>query len=294
MRTVMLMVGILAAATPQAQKLTDLTPRILGKLQSVPGRFAVGVYDLQRNESLYINPDTLFHAASTMKTPVMIEVYKQAREGKFRLDDKLQVKNEFHSIVDGSTFALDAGDDSDSIMYKRLGSRMTIRELVVHMITVSSNLATNLLIELVDAKRVMETMRSLGIDDLKVLRGVEDGKAFRQGLNNVVTARDLVTVFRSLESNKIVDREACREMTKILSDQKFKDIIPALLPPGVRVAHKTGSITGVEHDSGIVYLPNGKSYVVVLLSKNVTDAKAAKRTMAEVSRLLYDFFSKGN
>ncbi len=288
------MIGLLAASVPQAQNLKDLTPRIVAHLKSVSGRFAVGVYDLQKNDSLYINPDTLFHAASTMKTPVMIEVFKQAREGKFRLEDKLTVKNEFRSIVDGSTFSLEAGDDSDSIMYKRLGSSMSIRDLMIHMITVSSNLATNLLMELVDARHVMETMRSLGTNNLKVIRGVEDEKAFRQGLNNIVTARDLVTVFRSIESNKIVDRAGCDEMITILSGQKFKEIIPALLPRGTKVAHKTGSITGVEHDAGIVYLPNGRSYVVVLLSKNVKDSKSAKRTMAEVSKLLYDYFSKGN
>lgn len=276
------------------QKLSDLVPEIASKLNSIKGKFAVGVYGLQTQESLFINPDSMFHAASTMKTPVMIEVFKQAKQGKFRLEDSILIKNEFHSIVDGSPYQLDVSDDSDSLVYKRIGTNMTIRDLVYEMIMVSSNLTTNILIELVGAEKVTATMRSLEANDIKVLRGVEDGKAFQRGLNNVVTARDLVTVYRRLASNSVVDAEACSEMINILSVQKFRDIIPALLPPGTKVAHKTGSITGVEHDSGIVYLPNGRSYVIVLLSKNLQDAKSGKQVLAEVSKRIYDFFSRGS
>jgi len=229
-----------------------------------------------------------------MKTPVMIEIYKQAEAGKFNLDDEIIITKEFKSIVDGSAYSLDAGDDSDSALYQLVGSKKTIRELVTLMITVSSNLATNILIELVDAKNIMATMKSIGANDIRVLRGVEDIKAYRQGLNNQVTARDLVTIFRALAEEKFTDPEATAEMINILSEQKFRSIIPALLPSGTCVAHKTGSITGVEHDSGIVFLQDGRSYVVVLLSKNLTDAKAGKHALAKVSKRIYDFFVKGN
>lgn len=289
-----LIVLMLVIQTAVAQQLSDLTADIVGRLSNTEGRFAVGVLDLSSGEILYVNPDTVFHAASTMKTPVMVEVFKQAKAGRFSLDDSIEVKNEFRSIVDGSPYQLDISDDSDSLVYKRIGSRMSIRDLVFQMITVSSNLATNILIELVGAPNVMETMRSLGARDSKVLRGVEDGKAFRQGLNNVVTARDLVIIYRAIATGSVVDAEACRVMVKILSEQRFRDIIPALLPAGTVVAHKTGSITGVEHDSGIVYLPNGRSYVIVLLSKDLKDAKAGKRALADVSKRIYDFFMRGS
>ncbi|HXG38865.1 MAG TPA: serine hydrolase [Bacteroidota bacterium] len=289
-----LIVLMLVIQTAVAQQLSDLTADIVGRLSNTEGRFAVGVLDLSSGEILYVNPDTVFHAASTMKTPVMVEVFKQAKAGKFSLDDSIEVKNEFRSIVDGSPYRLNVSDDSDSLVYKRIGSRMSIRDLVFQMITVSSNLATNILIELVGAPNVMETMRSLGARDSKVLRGVEDGKAFRLGLNNVVTARDLVIIYRAIATGSVVDAEACRVMVKILSEQHFRDIIPAQLPAGAVVAHKTGSITGVEHDSGIVYLPNGRSYVIVLLSKDLKDAKAGKRALADVSKRIYDFFMRGS
>lgn len=285
---------ILIVQTAVAQRLADLMADVTARLSKVPGRFAVGVLDLQSGESLYINPDTVFHAASTMKTPVMIEVFKQARAGTFTLDDSIEVHNEFRSIVDGSPYQLSASDDSDSLVYKKVGSRMTIRDLTHQMITVSSNLATNILIELVGAPNVMATMQSIGAHGISVLRGVEDGKAFQRGLNNTVTARDLVAVYRAIAHGTVVDAEACREMVKILSDQRFRDIIPQHLPAGTVVAHKTGSITGVEHDSGVVYLSNGRSYVIVLLSKNLKDANAGKRALADVSKRIYDFFVRGS
>ncbi|MCI0707492.1 MAG: class A beta-lactamase-related serine hydrolase [Ignavibacteriae bacterium] len=294
MKTKIFMLVMLAVTSANAQKLGGLTPDIVKTLASVQGKFAVGIYDLQRGDTLFINPDTIFHAASTMKTPVMIELYRQAEAGKINLDDNIVITNEFKSIVDDSPYKLEVGDDSDSVLYKQLGSTKTVRELIRLMITVSSNLATNILIELADANQVMATMESIGANDIRVLRGVEDIKAFRQGLNNRVSARDLVTVFRALAEGKLVHNDATQEMIGILSDQQFNSIIPALLPKDVRVAHKTGNITGIEHDTGIVFLPNGRSYVLVLLSKDIADPKAVQHAFAQVSKQVYDYFVRGN
>jgi beta-lactamase class A len=160
------------------------------------------------------------------------------------------------------------------------------------MIIVSSNFATNLIIELVDAKSVSATMQQLGAKDIHVLRGVEDGKAFARGLNNTITAHGLMTMFEKMAKGKTVNPVASKAMIDILLDQKFNDIIPAELPAAVKVAHKTGFITGVHHDSGIIFLPNGKKYVLVLLSKNLKDEKAAIKAMAHVSKLIYEFVNR--
>jgi beta-lactamase class A len=259
------------------------------ELGNVPGTFAVAFEDLQTGKQVLINEREMFHAASTMKTPVMIEVFKQASEGKFRLDDSLVVRNEFRSIVDRSSYSLELTDDSDSAMYRLVGKRESIRTLVHHMITVSSNLATNILIELVGPKNVTATMRSLSADSIKVLRGVEDGKAFQLGMNNVTNAIDLMKVFKSIALKQAVNEQACEEMLAMLLDQKFNEKIPGLLPKEVRVAHKTGNITGIEHDSGVVYLPDGRSYVIVLLSKNLKENKEGVAVLARASRLIYEF-----
>lgn len=224
-----------------------------------------------------------------MKTPVMIEVYKQAAEGKFKLSDSITVKNEFKSIADGSPYSLDISDDSADGLYKKIGQKMTIYDLTYQMIIVSSNLATNILIDLVDAKKANETMRKMGAADIQVLRGVEDNKAFQLKMNNTTTAYDLMLIFEQIALKKAVNKNSSEAMTAILSDQKFNEIIPARLPKEVKVAHKTGSITGVQHDSGIVMLPDGRQYVLVLLSKNLKDKDKGVAMLADVSATVYDF-----
>lgn len=261
---------------------------IEAKLKNVEGEFAVAFKDLQTGKTLFINEKENFHAASTMKTPVMIEVFKQAKAGKFKLIDSILVKNEFKSIVDGSPYSMDIADDSGDGMYKMIGKKMTIYDLTYQMIIVSSNLATNILIDLVDAKNANETMRKLGAKDIQVLRGVEDQKAFDKGLSNTTTAYDLMLIFEKIAQNNVIDKKSCEEMRKILFDQKFNEIIPEKLPKNVKVAHKTGSITGVQHDSGIIYLPDGRKYVLVLLSKKLKNADAGVKVLAEVSEMIYD------
>ncbi len=278
----------LVATMTHAQALDSLRVRIDARLAQEPGTFGVCVRDLSSGSEMLLNAHEVFHAASTMKTPVMIEVFRQARQGKFSLSDSIEVRNEFRSIVDSSLYSMEIGEDSDDSMYGLLGKKSTIRALVVQMITVSSNLATNLLIDLVGAKNVNTTMRELGAPDIQVLRGVEDIKAFRLGLNNTTTAYDLMVVMAAIAEGKAGDSASTAEMLDILAAQKWRSKIPALLPEGTRVAHKTGSITGVEHDSGIVYLPEGRAYVVVLLSKDVPDSERAIRALAEVSRMIYD------
>lgn len=273
-----------------SQNIVDIKNKIDSIFKSLEGDFAVAFKILdEKGESFFINERVIFHAASTMKTPVMVEVFKQAAENKFNLDDSIEIKNEFKSIVDGSAYSLDLADDSGEELYSFIGKKKTIRQLVFDIITVSSNLATNILVELVGAENVTKTMRSIGAKDIKVLRGVEDSKAFQLGLNNVVTAYDLMLIYENLAGNKFASESLTNEMIGILLQQKHNSRIPAKLPPEVIVAHKTGSITGVGHDSGIIFLPDGRKYVLVLLSKNVKDEKVVVEAQAEVSKIIYEY-----
>ncbi len=235
---------------------------------------------------LLIQPDVEFHAASTMKVPVMIELFRQARAGLVRLDEPLTVTNEFASIVDGSPYTLSAGDDSDAEIYKRIGQPMTLLQLCEPMITVSSNFATNLLIERLNAERAQRTVKDLGADGMIVRRGVEDDKAFARGLNNSTTARALMILMERIARLEAVDADASRQMLDILKRQQFNDGIPAQLPPGTVVAHKTGSITKIHHDAAIVLAP--RPFVLVVLTRGIEDGKASAALMARIARVLYD------
>ena len=277
------------------QNLAELETAIQAKFASVEGDYALAFLLLGDEEKeILINEHKEFHAASTMKTPVMIELYQQAYDGKVNLDDSILVKNSFYSIVDSSEYEMDLNEDSGERMYQYIGEKLPVRELMYDMIVYSSNLATNILIELVDAKKVTQTMRRLGAEDIQVLRGVEDIKAFEQGLSNTTTAMDLLKIYEGLAKERVVSQVASKDMIEILKQQHFKDVIPAKLPKDVEVAHKTGWITGVRHDSGIVYLPEGQKYVLVILSKNIQDDKAALKMMTEVSRMIYEFVSKSS
>jgi len=258
------------------------------------GAEAVGVYfkDLRAGDSVLIDPDVRMHAASMMKVPVMIQLFRDRDAGRLRLDDSVTITKTFRSIVDGSPYDLGAPDDSDTTLYRRVGERESIRYLMDRMITVSSNLATNLLIELVGADRTQATMRELGADSIAVLRGVEDGKAYQAGLNNTTTARDLGVIFSAIAEGRAASLEACGEMIEILERQEFNEGIPAGLPAGVRVAHKTGWITEIQHDGGIVTLPDGRRFVLVVLTRGIADTTAADALIADVSRLAYEALTR--
>jgi beta-lactamase class A len=292
-RLLFLLLVITICSCDKKQTAKELKESIENELTKPSGIFAVAFKDLTTGEEIFINEHTMFHAASTMKAPVMVEVYKQATAGKFSLKDSLLIKNEFKSILDSSTYSLTPESDSDTLIYKHVGEKRTVYSLLYDMIIISSNLATNLIVELVDAKNVTQTMRDIGAKDMQVLRGVEDGKAYEAGLNNQVTAYDLMLLYETIANEETVNAEASMAMIDILLDQRFNDIIPAKLPKEVKVAHKTGSITGVRHDSGIVFLPDGRKYILVLLSKDLQDADAGIEAMANVSEMIYNY-EKGN
>ncbi len=273
-----------------SKSLDTLKISIENQISNIDGDVAVAFLDLSdEKKNVFINVDEQFHAASTMKVPVMIELYKQQSEGKINLNDSILLKNEFKSIVDGSLYKMDIGEDSDDVIYSKIGSMQKMYDLMYGMIILSSNLATNVLIEVVDAKKTTATMRSLGADKIEVLRGVEDIKAYEKGLSNSTTANDLLVIMKAIANGTAGTKEDCKAMLTILKDQKWNDMIPKYLPENIEVAHKTGSITGVHHDAAIVYLPNGKSYVLVLLSKNLKDFDKGTDQLAKISKSVYDF-----
>ena len=278
----------LAAAGGPAQ--TDsLRDAILSRIVRDSGAsVAVFLSDPVSGFFVSVNPDQRFHAASTMKVPVLIELGRRIDAGEMRWSDSLPVKNQFASIVDGSPYTLDAKGDGDTTVYRSIGAGLPVRQLATRMIVRSSNLATNLLIERLDATRVTTTIRALGADSMLVLRGVEDGKAYAQGRNNTTTARDLATLLLALAGGKAVRPETTAELLGILEAQEFNDGIPGGLPPGTRVAHKTGEITATWHDAALVYPGQGaEPYALVVLTRGVPERSRGMALQADLARLAH-------
>lgn len=266
----------------------DLRARLEQRIAASGATVGLYFHDLTRPDSLLLGADTRFHAASTMKIAVMIQVFRDVDSGRIRLEDRLSVVNTFTSIADGSSYALDRKDDSDSSLYERVGERVSVRDLLRLMITVSSNLATNTLMRHVGAARVQATVRGLGADSMVLLRGVEDGAAFRAGLNNSTTARDLGVLLAAIADGRAASPNGCGAMLDILLHQRFNEAIPAGLPPGTRVAHKTGMITALKHDAAIVYVRGRPRYVLVILTRGLADEHAADRLIADLARMVHE------
>jgi beta-lactamase class A len=274
------------------EKTEQLKKHLENEIQKSGAEVSLALKDLESGEELLIHAEEMMHAASLMKVPVMIEVFRRAERAKFSLTDKIPVTNQFKSIVDGSSYSLLVTDDSDEDIYQLIGEELSIRDLAEHMITVSSNLATNILMELVGAVNVMETMKEMGIYNMEVLRGVEDTKAYERGLNNRTDALSMMQVMLSIAEGKAVSPGACKEMIEIMTQQKFRDKIPAGIPEGVKVANKTGSITRIDHDAAIVFPEGQRPYVLVVLTRGIEKREEAEQLISRLSRTIYQSLTK--
>ena len=247
----------------------------------------ISFYDCETTIQWSYNADAWFHAASTMKLAVLLGVFRQVARGELQLDAPVHVRNRFTSIVNQEPFMLELGRDADPDVYGHLGKTLTVRELAYWMIIKSSNLATNLLVDVVGIPIIQQSLDELEIDGVKVLRGVEDSRAFEAGLNNEVTANGLLKLLRLVADGRAYSQKASEEMLEILLDQKYKSGIPAGLPKTARVAHKTGNISTVHHDAGIVYIDGRKPYVLVILTSFPAE-QARGTAVAEVSRDIFN------
>jgi beta-lactamase class A len=248
----------------------------------------IALLDLGTGDSLWLQAHWRVHAASTMKIPVLLELAHRVDAGDLNWTSRLAVRNRFRSVLDGSPYSLSPSDDSDSALYLREGDSVAVQELARLMIVRSSNLATNLLIDLLDPVRINERSRALGADSIEVRRGVEDQKAFDAGIINSTTARDLAVLLRVLADGTSATRASTEIMLEILSAQEFRAGIPAGVPTGTRVANKTGTITGIHHDAAIVFPMARAPYVLVILTRGFADAAAADRFIAQTSHEVWE------
>jgi beta-lactamase class A len=280
-----------AAIRPPQAFASDLAPlesAVRQRLAGEAGEFGIVVVDVETGRSFDVNGDLVMHAASTMKVPVLLELYRRAAAGELDPGAPVAVRNRFRSIVDPAhEYSLTPADDSEDGLYALVGGHTSYRDLARRMIVRSSNLAANILIDVLGAPAVQRTAERVGGDGMQVLRGVEDIAAFRAGLNNTTTARGLAGVLAAIARCDILPAALCAEVTDILAAQEFTDMIPRGLPAGTRVAHKTGWVTGIRHDGAIVDPVVSPRFVLVVLTRDAADSVAAQRVAADVARLAW-------
>ena len=253
---------------------------------------AVALHDLETGFDLRYNQDRWFHAASTIKVPILLGAFAAIDRGELLPHSRVHVRNRFLSIVENIPFRVESDRDANSAVHNAIGKMMRVDELAYHMITTSSNLATNLLLGVIGADAVNQTLRELDVDDgIELRRGVEDELAFEKDINNRVTAEGLLRILVMLAQGKAFSPALSRRMMDILHGQEFNQGIPARLPKGARVAHKTGEISTVAHDAGVVYLPKRKPYVLVILTEWDDSTTGRSRTIASISHAIYEFLT---
>jgi beta-lactamase class A len=255
---------------------------------------AVAMRDAETGFELHSNGDRWFHAASTIKVPILLGVFAAIDRGELLPHSRVHVRNRFLSVIENIPFRVESGRDSNSAVHNAIGKMMRVDELAYHMITTSSNLATNLLLGVIGPDAVNQTLKALHVDKgIELRRGVEDELAFEKGISNMVTADGLLRILVMLSEGKAFSPALSRRMMDILHGQEFNQGIPARLPKGARVAHKTGEISTVAHDAGVVYLPKRKPYVLVILTEWDPAASGRSRTIATISHTIYEYLTQG-
>ena len=265
------------------------------KIESESGAkaVAVAVHDTETDFELHYRADRWFHAASTIKVPILLGVFDGIAHGKLLPHSRIHVRNRFRSVVEGVPFRVESDRDANSSVHAAIGKMMRVEELAHHMIATSSNLATNLLLDIVGLESVQKTLENLGVaDGIDIKRGVEDELAFEKGIFSSVTADGLLRILLLLAEGKAFSPALSRKMMDILHGQEFNRGIPARLPKGTRVAHKTGEISTIAHDAGVVYLPERKPYVLVILTEWDVDASGRSKAIAEISHSVYEVLTE--
>src|SRR5829696_9166530 len=248
---------------------------------------AVAISDFETEHEFGYHADRWFHAASTIKLAVLVGVYGAIHRGDLLPQSRVHVRNRFTSAFDGSPFRVRADRDANGEVHRQIGRTLRVSELAEHMITTSSNLATNLLLDLLGLDVLQRTLEEFGLEGIDLRRGVEDELAFEHDINNRVTARGLIGLLRLIGEERAFTPELSRQMLDVLHAQQFRSGIPAGLPREARVAHKTGDISTVAHDAGLVYLPNRKPYAIAVLTEWEPSATGRSTTIAAASYIAY-------
>ena len=259
------------------------------ELQAKSGAQALGVSisDMETGAEFGYHADRWFHAASTIKVAILVGVYGAIHRGELLPQSRVHVRNRFLSAFDGSPYQVRLDRDANEDIHREIGRTLRVSELADAMITTSSNLATNLLLDLVGLDVLQRTVDGFGLHGIDLRRGVEDEKAFEAGISNRVTANGLVGLLRLIGDEHAFSPSLSRQMLDVLLGQQFNSGIPAGLPRSAKVAHKTGEISTIAHDAGLVYLPGRKPYALAVLTEWEPSATGRSATIAAASYLAY-------
>lgn len=255
-----------ASETSKGEKkdINELEKELRAYIAGFKGQYGIYYINLISGEEFGINDTDEYIAASTVKIPLNLFLYKKIKEGSVNPDDTMTY---LESDYEGGT---------GSIQYKSFGTKYTIRELSKLSIEVSDNVATNMLLRLLGRENLKAYMRSLGgivVDDEK----------------NISCPRDMALYMKKVYEFCEEDSELGRELMGFFENTVFNDRIPKLLPENIKVAHKIGTQVAALHDVGIVYA--SRPYILAVMSKGI-DESQGNDVIANISKKVYDFVTE--
>jgi beta-lactamase class A len=264
----------------QGDNLTLLQEKTEARLREIAGRangvMGLWVVDLTSRTQFGFNENNIFPQASAIKVPVLMEVYKQAGEGKFKLSDTRRIQKA--DMTPGSGILCELGDGT---------VQLTLHDLCVLMIVLSDNTATNLLIDLVGVANVNRTMESLGLKQTRLQRRMMDMPAAQRGDENLSTPAEAARVMELLFRGEFISRAACDEILTILKKPKQTGLSVGV-PGSVEIAGKPGGIAGVKTEWAIVLVKN-RPYIATVM-ENYGSESVPIDTMKEISQTLHRYF----
>jgi beta-lactamase class A len=204
-----------------------------------------------------VEPDARHYSASIMKLPILVAAHRLAEGGRLDLDRPVRVHNEFESQRPGHRFSLDRAEDSDPATWAALGTEVPLGDLVHRMVTVSGNLATDLVLDEVGTAEVAAVLADAGCSErTTIVRGIEDYPARDAGIDNLITADDMARLVVALAEGRLAGADASAACERVLLAQEYRNGIPAGLPDGLTIGNKTGWISSVNHDVALIRAPD--------------------------------------
>lgn len=265
--------------SPSAARTPFPTNDVQQQIRAAGGAWGVVVIDLASNTTVYSqNADTAFPAASLAKLPVVLAAYRLAEQGELDLDEQLTLE------------AQDNAGGTGTLQGEPTGTRYTIRELCRRMLVESDNTAGNMLLRRLGFDAVNRISADLGANATQLQRRFGDLEAQAAGRDNVTTAADIARLLQALSGGDALTQAHRTEILHALRSTD-RDKLAELLPTNTAIAHKTGVLTGVEHDAGIVTVTRGQ-YIIVMLSQDLPDAARGRDAIAAVSQTVYAWLNE--
>jgi beta-lactamase class A len=252
-----------------------LEARVEGICAEAGGTVAVAATHVGSGARLERAAGEVFPAASVIKVPILVELFARVAAGSAELGARVTLREE------------DKVDGSGVLRELHAGAELTLEDLARLMIVVSDNTATNLLIDRLGVDAVNARLAALGCRGTRLGRKMYDLAARDHGIDNQVVAAEMRDLMAAMERGEVVSAAASAEMLAIMKRQAFASKLPRLLPPETTVAHKTGTITGVSHDIGILYAPTGPIALAVL-TRGCHSPVAADDAIGRIARAIYD------